>query len=186
MLSVIKKKRHLQLTEWIKAIQLKTIGASLSNKTKKWLLLSMETKENLSKCQQKSQELFVWKSKKSFLEKYDTTAKYNISLDPVVEHAPSRYPIKSPPDYTCHDYRRHYCHFCSDANQIWMAFLSKRRREVTDVSGRNFGGETFFWVDFRGMVPLKDESRLRDGDDPVRAERGEMKESGDKVEWGLK
>lgn len=135
------------------------------------MFLSMETKENLSKCQQKSQELFVWKSKKSFLEKCDTTAKYNISLAPVVEHAPGRYPIKSPPDYTCHDYRRHYCHFCSDANQIWMAFLSERRGEVTDVSGRNFGGETLFWVDFRGMVPLKDESRLRDGDDPVRAER---------------
>lgn len=82
------------------------------------MFLSMETKENLSKCQQKSQELFVWKSKKSFLEKCDTTAKYNISLAPVVEHAPGRYPIKSPPDYTCHDYRRHYCHFCSDANQI--------------------------------------------------------------------
>lgn len=148
------------------------------------MFLSMETKENLSKCQENSQKLFVWKSKKSFLEKCDTTAKYNISLAPVVEHAPSRYPIKSPPDYTCHDYRRHYCHFCSDANQIWMAFLLERRGEVTDVSGRNFGGEMLFWVDFRGMVPLKDESRWRDGDDPVRG--GGIRESGDKVEWGLK
>lgn len=36
------------------------------------------------------------------------------------------------------------------------------------------------------MVLLKDESRWWDGDDPVRAVRGEMRESGDKVEWGLK
>lgn len=37
------------------------------------------------------------------------------------------------------------------------------------------------------MVPLKDESQLRDGDDPVRAGGGGgMRESGDKVEWGLK
>jgi len=35
------------------------------------------------------------------------------------------------------------------------------------------------------MVLLKDESRWRDGDDPVRAERGAMRESGDKEEWGL-
>lgn len=30
------------------------------------MFLSMETKENQSKCQQKSQELLVWKSKESF------------------------------------------------------------------------------------------------------------------------
>lgn len=146
------------------------------------MILSIETKRNLSKCHLKSQELPVWKSKKSFLEKCDTTAKYDFSLAPVVEHAPSRYPIKGPPDYTCHGYRRHYCHFCSDANQIWMAFLSARRGEVTDVSGRNFGGETLFWVDFRGMVSLKDESRLRDGDDPVRVGGGGIRESGDRVD----
>lgn len=36
------------------------------------------------------------------------------------------------------------------------------------------------------MVLLKDETRWRDGDDPVRAVRGGKRESGDKVEWGLK
>lgn len=31
---------------------------------------------------------------------------------------PSVGPSKSPPDYTCHDYGRHYCRLRSDANQI--------------------------------------------------------------------
>lgn len=113
---------------------------------------------------------------KLFRKKCDTTAKYNITLDTVVENALSRCPIKSPPDYTCHDYRRHYCHFCSDANQIWMVFLSERRKEAMDVSGRNLEVKRYFELIFFpfgwGVVRMKDENRWRNGDDPGRAERG--------------
>lgn len=57
------------LAKWRKAEQLKNTGSSYCKKKKKdgWtMFLSMETKENQSKCQQKSQELLVWKSKESF------------------------------------------------------------------------------------------------------------------------
>lgn len=61
----------------------------------------------------------------------------------------------------------------------------KRAPRGSGCLWKEFGGEKLFRVDFREMVLLKDESRWRDGDDPVRAARGEMRESGDKVEWGV-
>lgn len=50
-----------------------------------------------------------------------------------------------------------------------------RARRGNGCLWKEFGGEALFRVDFfflGGVVRLKDESRWRDGDDPVRAERG--------------
>ena len=65
-----------------------------SNKTEPFSLLwekSMETKEDLSKCQRILKSFFVWKSKKKlFRKKCDTAAKYNFTLDTVVQRASNR------------------------------------------------------------------------------------------------
>lgn len=117
-------------------------------------------------------ELFVWKSKKSFLEKmwHNCQIKYHswhtsgMRVQALAHQKPA------------------WLH-SSRLQETLLPFLLRRESNMNGVSlkraprgsgclWKEFGGEKLFWVDFREMVLLKDETRWRDGDDPVRAVRG--------------
>lgn len=95
-----------------------------------------------------SQELFVWDSKKSFLEKYDTAAKYINALEVRVRPLAHQKPA--------------WLH-SSRLQETLLPFQLRRESNMNGISqwsvwrcnGRlwkEFGGEKLFWVDFREMV----------------------------------